>query len=108
MAENVDTTVRVADQAGQDTGPSRNVTRPGESPADAPGRGQRFLSEERGPGWTAWTVAAGAVDDDELGGRLVVVVGVVDDLMDAGDDTALAVAPGVGDLDLAGQGVIGV
>jgi hypothetical protein len=53
-------------------------------------------------------VAAGAVDDDELGGRLGVVVGVVDDLMDAGDDTALAVAPGVGDLDLAGQGVIGV
>ncbi len=34
MAENVDTTVRVADHAGQDTGPSRNITRPGESSWD--------------------------------------------------------------------------
>jgi hypothetical protein len=31
MAENVHTSARVADRAGQDTGPSRNVTRPGES-----------------------------------------------------------------------------
>jgi hypothetical protein len=33
LAENVDTTITVADRAGKDTGPSRKVTRPGESPA---------------------------------------------------------------------------
>ena len=31
VAENVDTAPRLADQPRQDTGPSRNVTRPGES-----------------------------------------------------------------------------